>query len=167
MLHIAIHESEAARGGGFLHGLDLFVVEVGDEGAGVGGGREDIDIGEALGQGLVALDADHAAHEVDGEIGVGGLERFEGAEAADGFVFGALAHDAGVEDDDLSVFGTGGGLIALLFEGRGDALGVGDVHLAAFGPDVVVHRLAIIPIGFVLPRGYFADPQWIALLRSQ
>jgi hypothetical protein len=113
--------------------------EVADEGARLGGRREDVHVGELLAEAVGALDADQAAHEVDDEVGAALLDWGEAGEAAVGLVFGALADDASVEDDHIGLLDVGLGAIAESLEGAGDALGVSDVHLAAFGPDVVLH----------------------------
>ncbi len=66
------------------------------------------------------------------------LPRLEAAQLADGLVFGALAHNAGVEHHDVGVVQPVGGAVADLFQLGGHVVGVGHVHLAADGPDVVL-----------------------------
>ena len=65
-----------------------------------------------------------------------------------GLVLGGLAHDAGVQHDHVRFFGFIGKGVTEMFQRRADALRVGDVHLAAFGPEVVFfcHRAGIIPM---------------------
>ena len=57
-------------------------------------------------------------------------------------LLGALAHAAGVDDDDVGVGGVVGRLVAGLLEQAGHALGVVDVHLAAERLDQVFARHA-------------------------
>ena len=70
------------------------------------------------------------------------LPGFEVAELADHFVFGALAYNAGVENDHVGIVQPVGGTIADLLQFGGHVVGVGYVHLAADGPDVVLARPA-------------------------
>ena len=85
----------------------------------------------------MVTDADHAAHQVDHQPGVVGLEGLERTQPAIGLVLGGLAHHAGVEHDHIGIFQPTGKLVAEAFKGRPQALRVGHVHLAAFGPNVV------------------------------
>ncbi|MEZ4681270.1 MAG: hypothetical protein R2932_44355 [Caldilineaceae bacterium] len=55
------------------------------------------------------------------------------------FFFGGLAHDGGVEHDNIGIVEFVGGAVADLFEFGGlHGYAVGDIHLAANGPDVVL-----------------------------
>ena len=101
--------------------------------------REDIDEGKALLEGIAAPDPDQAAHQVDHQSRVAGFERLERCQVADGLVLGALAHDAGVEHQHVGLRRAGGGPVAQALQGGSDPLRVGDVHLAAFGPNVIFH----------------------------
>ncbi len=62
------------------------------------------------------------------------------AEVAHGAVLRLLTDDAGVDDGEVGVLGPGGRLPAETGEAGGQLVGVGLVHLAALGPDVVAHR---------------------------
>ena len=98
--------------------------------------QEQVDIGEAAGQ-LVSAGADHAAGE--GQNGVGPLftQGLHQVEVAGDLVLGGLADDAGIEHHHIGVGGTGRGSKAQLLQRRPQSLGVGGVHLAADGPDVI------------------------------
>ena len=47
------------------------------------------------------------------------------------------SHDTTVQDNDARLFGRGALPVAKPFQGSGQTLGVGLVHLAADGPDIV------------------------------
>ena len=64
------------------------------------------------------------------------------AETREEFFLGALAHAAGVDDDDVCVAIVGRGLVARLLEQSGHALGVVHVHLTAVRFDQVFSRHA-------------------------
>jgi hypothetical protein len=111
----------------------------------VGGRRENVHVREGGLKFVITLDADQAAHQVDDFIGVFALQRVEGREPAIGFILGGLAHDAGVQHDDVRRRRVARGLVAEFFQLGGDALRVGFVHLAAGGADEVLHSTEILP----------------------
>src|SRR4051812_3525183 len=61
----------------------------------------------------------------------------EPAKVARRTLFSAFAHDAGVEHNEVGIFRLLGGLPAKAVESGRQLLRVGDVHLTAFGPDVI------------------------------
>ncbi len=87
----------------------------------------------------MAAHAHQAAHQVDHQVGVFLLERAQREQPSHGLVFGALAHHAGIEHDDIRLVGLCVGLVAEVLQGRGHALRIGHVHLAAFSPNVIFH----------------------------
>jgi hypothetical protein len=93
-------------------GVEGFGAQVIDQRRRFAGRHKDIDIGVGVEQSLAGLDANHTAHERQCPLRVVPFPRLEAAELADGFVFGALAHDACVEDDDVGVLQVIGGAIA-------------------------------------------------------
>ncbi len=136
---LVVHHQEAACGFGLLDGAHLALGQVRDQRSRVGRRGEDIHVGKSLAQFFVSAHAHQAAHQVDHQIRVFLFKRLERAEAAVGLVLGGLAHDAGVQNDDirlLSGFGVG---IAQMLERRPHALGIGHVHLAALGPNMIFH----------------------------
>jgi hypothetical protein len=142
---LLVHDGETVAGGTRLLGPGLVLGQVGHQRAGVGGRREDVHEGEAGPQLFIRANADQAAHQVDDQARVALLERAQGIQPAVSLVLGRLAHHAGVEHDHVGLVGLAGRRIAEAFQGRPDALGIGHVHLAAFGPNVVFHRGEIIP----------------------
>ena len=86
---------------------------------------------------VVGAGADHAAGE--GQHGIGALfaERLGQIEGAGNLVLSGLPDDAGVEDNDVGVSGAVNGGQPQLLQRRPQALGVGGIHLAADGPDVI------------------------------
>ena len=119
-------------------GVDLGLAQVIDERRRLAGRHEDVDVGIAGQQLRAGLDADHAAHERHGAVGFALLPRLEAAQFADGLVLGALAHHAGVEHDDVGLVEAVGRPVADLLQLGGDVVGIGHIHLAADGPDVVL-----------------------------
>jgi hypothetical protein len=85
------------------------------------------------------LDAYQAAHEVNHHVGAFGFNGAEGAQAAVGFILGALAHNTGIHHQNVGLFDGGGIFVAQVLQGRRHPLRIGHVHLAAFSPDVVLH----------------------------
>ena len=67
-------------------------------------------------------------------------------EPAVGFVFSALAYHAGVEHDHVRGVNIFRMVVAQLLQGGGNTLGIGDVHLTAGGPDVILHGEDYNPI---------------------
>ena len=113
------------------------------------GSGPDVDVGEA-GAEVVRAGADHAAHngDLEGRLTVAFLfHATEAAQVAGGAVLRLLADDAGVDDGEIGVLRPGGLLPAELGEAGGELVGVGHVHLAAFGPDVVSHGDTIVAQG--------------------
>lgn len=108
---------------------------------------EDVDVGEYLVETAIAAHPDEASHQVDDDLGPLGLQGSEGRQATIRPVLGALTDDARVQNDDVGVLGASARLIPQSLERRGDALRVGDVHLTAFGPDVVPRHAGIITAG--------------------
>jgi hypothetical protein len=101
-----------------------------------------VDEGEA-GSEVVGAGADDAAGDGDAEGGVAVAALFDAAEVAevaDGAVLRLLTDDAGVDDGEVGVLRPGGRLPAETGEAGGELVGIGLVHLAALGPDVVAHR---------------------------
>ncbi len=108
----------------------------------IGGGQEEIDEGEAcaeIGE-FARILADEAPHEGDDEGGILLLEFGDVRQARVDLVFGLLAHDAGVEEQKAGVAGMGNGAEAGGFQSGGGAQGIGLVHLAPDGPEVVGWR---------------------------
>ncbi len=114
------------------------VFEEAGEDVGVFDFEEEVDDGIALLEVVDgALVADHAAHHGDEEIGTRALGVFEQGKLAVGALLGLFADTARVEHDEIGGVYAGGFVPAEAVEDAGDALGVGLVHLAADGPDVV------------------------------
>ena len=106
------------------------------------GWAEDVDVGELLLE-VVGAGADHAAHDGDFEVGVGALEVGHRGELRGGAVLRVLADGAGVDDDEVGVVGSVGGTPAEPVEAGSEFSAVGNVDLAADGPDVVgVHAVS-------------------------
>ncbi len=73
-----------------------------NQGFGVGRPDEEVNVGEALLEGRCIL-FDCTAHQSEDSLGAPLFNGFEGAQAAVDLVLGALAHHAGVEDDDVGL----------------------------------------------------------------
>ena len=95
----------------------------------------------AFGEMFVPLDAYHTAHQVDHQVGVLPLLSQQGGQVTVCPVFGALAHDAGVQHDHIGLAGFLCGAVAHPLQRGGDALGIGHVHLASGRPDKVLGLL--------------------------
>ena len=83
---------------------------------------------------------DEATHERDGPVRMFPLELGHVGQARIDLVLGLLAHDAGVQQKQGGVAGVFHGPEAGGFQQRGRAQGVGLVHLAADGPEMVGGR---------------------------
>lgn len=77
----------------------------------VGWGQEDVDVWKTAQQFGRRFDADHAPHQGYGHIGPALLEGLERPQLADRLLFRALAHDAGVDNDDIGLVGVVGGQV--------------------------------------------------------
>ena len=114
-------------------------LEIVAQGGEVGRRQEEIDEREAFAQAreFAGILADEAAHEGDDEAGVLLLEFGDVGQARVDLVLGLLADDAGVEQEEGGFAGVGDGAVADRFQQGGGAQGVGLVHLAADGPEIV------------------------------
>ncbi len=126
-----------------------------DHGLGFGRGQEDIDIGQLFTQFQRITHAHKTAHQADDFVGMFFFDDLEQTEAAKGFIFGALAHNAGVDDEDIGIIGIGGGLNAHTFKFGGEALCIGLIHLTPQCPDVVLHdrNLSLNDLIYLPDRG--------------
>jgi hypothetical protein len=100
--------------------------------------QEEIDEREATLEARGIL-ADQATHDHEGRLRVLAFEWLEGTEASDRFVFGTLSHYAGVQEHQVGLRRPARGGPSQGVELFCDSPGVGLVHLAADGPDVVLH----------------------------
>jgi hypothetical protein len=64
------------------------------------------------------------------------------------FVFGALAHNTGIDDEDVGImrliFGDSG--MSHPFEFRRQPLGISRIHLATICPDMIFHKFTLIKL---------------------
>ena len=56
-----------------------------------------------------------------------------------GFIFRALAYDAGVQDDDIGFLGVLGRVVSEMLKGGGRAGPIRNIHLTTFCPNVIFH----------------------------
>ncbi len=118
-------------------GVDRFFTQMVDERGCFAGSHEDIDKGVGVEQLLAGFDANHAAHQCHFAVRLGLFPGLEAAQFTNRLIFGGLAHHAGVEHDQIGIIHLFGWAVADLFQFGGDVVAVGDVHLAADGPDVI------------------------------
>ena len=165
VLHLEAAQELFAFDGGHL-GVDLRLAQVIDQGRRFAGRHEHIDKGIAIEQLLAGLDADHAAHERDSAVRFGAFPGFEAAQLAGCLVFGALADDTRVEHDHVGVVELVGGAVADLFKLGGHVVGIGHVHLAADGPNVVFACGVGSLVGGEFVRVGFVCVAGLAVLRA-
>jgi hypothetical protein len=60
-------------------------------------------------------------------------------QAAVGFILGALAHHASIQNNDIGLIGPLAGLVPQALQGRRQAQRVGHIHLTTFSPNVIFH----------------------------
>ena len=101
------------------------------------GGMKTSTCGYAFTQLSAWFDADHAAHERQRSAGPGVAPRLQAAELADGFVLCALAHHAGVQNDDVGIVHVIAPAVGQSLQFSGHMVAVCNVHLAADGPDMI------------------------------
>ena len=89
----------------------------------------------------------HASEQPQPQFGTGVLEPRKVAQAPQHPFLGMLANRAGVEQDDVGVFGTAGGGVAGAAQHPADQLGVGDIHLAAVRLDKDPRRRGLVLCG--------------------
>jgi hypothetical protein len=118
------------------------------------GAEHEVDMGRPFEQ-LVPVFLGHAAGDADDEVGVDGLEALKFADLAVDLFFGALAHAAGVYEDNVSFFRPGRGGVAQVPELAGQTFAVVFVHLAAVGVyeirffAIVVRHVGITPVAII------------------
>ena len=89
----------------------------------------------------------HASEQPQAQFGTGVLEARKLAQAPQHPFLGMLANRAGVEQDDVGVFGTAGGGISGAAQYPAHQLGVGDIHLAAVRLDKDPRRPGLVLCG--------------------
>ena len=118
----------------------------------VGGWHKDIDIGQPFAHPQRVAHADHAAHHADDLVGLLALQLAQHAESTQPLVLGALPHHAGIDDHDVGFIAIWRGAMTQLFQLGCQQLRVGNIHLAAESPNVILHghdlycSSAIVPI---------------------
>ena len=108
------------------------------------GPQEQVNVGEARLQ-FFSARADHAAGQCQHGVGsllAQGLGQVQGA---GDLVLGGLADHARVEHHHVRIGGARHGRKAQLLQRRPQAFGVGGIHLAAYGPDVVGLHSSLFP----------------------
>ena len=139
-LYVVLHRVAM---GDLLHfyrgGFDrnLILLQIGDQRCRLAGRHEHVYMRKTSAQLRAGLDADHAAHQRQSTVRPVPLPRLEVAGLSDALVFRALPHYAGVEYNDIGIVHCLGRSITDPLQFRGHMVGVGNIHLAADGPNVI------------------------------
>ena len=108
------------------------------------GGRKTSTQGKRSARGMASFTPTMQPISASTRSGLRSLMRSKLAQPPDGLVLGLLPHDAGVEHHHVGVFGAFGWGVTQALQARGHALGVRYVHLAADGPNVILHFYDIL-----------------------
>jgi hypothetical protein len=88
---------------------------------------------------IITFYANQTTHKVDHQIGALLLQRTQGAQPSIGLILRALADNTGVENNHISLFCARSSLIFEALQSGGNALRIGNIHLTAFSPNVILH----------------------------
>ncbi len=103
---------------------------------------DEIDVGEFF-QDFGAAVLRHATEDAENEVGVALFALAHVAGFAEGFLFGGVAHGAGVEEHDVAVVLGVDDAVAAGAEHRRNSVAVAFIHLASVGFDIdPVHSVA-------------------------
>jgi len=105
------------------------------------GRHEHIDVRQLLAQRQRVANADKTAHHADHFVRLFLLQFVEQPQPTECLIFGLLAHDTGVHDQNIRLIGVSRGAVAHALQFGGKKLRVSGVHLTAESPDVVLHKL--------------------------
>jgi hypothetical protein len=106
----------------------------------VTGGEKVVDVGEFLFErGAVSV------HEATGEgdfcLRPRLLKSLKRMQFVDNLVLGALTHNTAIQENQVSLLSRGSRLIVEVFQIAGKPLGFHSIHLATYGPDIIIKHV--------------------------